>query len=522
MHFISAKKLIQIGLILFGFFLSRVGFSQDTIISDGYQKFYFTNGKISSEGTLKNGKPDGYWKSYNQNGTLKSEGNRKNFELDSLWKFYNEEGNLLLEINYQKGKKNGIKTTYLEKEIIREVFINDIKEGYTRYYFKDGKLKQEVPFVKGQEQGFGKEFDEEGMIITLTEYKKGFIVDRMRINRKDANGRRIGKWFTFFENGNIKTEVSYKNDLKNGYYKEYAENGDLVKILKYLDGVVQEEALEIQKLEVQNEYFPNGKVKISAMFRNGVPEGIMRQYDSAGVVEKSFLYRNGLIVGEGIVKDDGNRHGPWKEFYPDGSLKAEGKYENGKPTGEWKFYYSNGKMEQTGRYNKAGKPDGLWKWYFEDGQLQREENYRAGLKDGLSTTYDEKGTIIEEGEFIDGNEDGAWIEQIGDTYTKGAYRDGLRNGLWTYYYLENRDNGTDSLCFFRGNFIEDYPDGKHVYYYENGKTKTEGSYVMGKREGDWYLYNEDGTLFLVITYKNGIETRYDGVKIKPAYENEEE
>ena len=29
--------------------------------------YYFENGKVSSEGTLRNGKPDGYWKSYHRN-----------------------------------------------------------------------------------------------------------------------------------------------------------------------------------------------------------------------------------------------------------------------------------------------------------------------------------------------------------------------------------------------------------------------------------------------------------------------
>ncbi|MBL7883037.1 MAG: hypothetical protein JNL69_03140, partial [Bacteroidia bacterium] len=61
---------------------------------NGYNKFYYENGKLSSEGLMRDGKPDGYWKTYSPNGTLKSEGNRKNFQLDSTWKFYNEQGKL--------------------------------------------------------------------------------------------------------------------------------------------------------------------------------------------------------------------------------------------------------------------------------------------------------------------------------------------------------------------------------------------------------------------------------------------
>jgi antitoxin component YwqK of YwqJK toxin-antitoxin module len=78
------------------------------------------------------------------------------------------------------------------------------------------------------------------------------------------------------------------------------------------------------------------------------------------------------------------------------------------------------------------------------------------------------------------------------------------------------------LLFFKGSFIDDNPDGRHVYYWDNGKIKDEGLYVMGKKEGDWMKYNYDGTLFMIISYKNGVETRYDGVKIKPLFEKTDE
>lgn len=495
--------------------------AQDTIRQDGFQKFYYPNGKLSSEGILKDGKPDGYWKSYNLNGTLKSEGNRKNFELDSLWKFYNEDGRLMVDISYRSGKKNGFKTTYLDKETVRENFVDDVKEGLTVYLYSDGKVKQEIPFVNGLEQGYGKEYAPDGTIVTLTEYKRGFIVDRMRINRKDGSGRKQGRWCTFFDNGNLKTEATYRDDRINGYYKEYARNGDLLKILKYTDGVVEPEAAEVRKLDVQNEYYPDGKVKVSAMFRNGVPEGVRREYSEDGTISKCETYLNGAVIATGVVKEDGNRDGPWKDFYPDGSLKAEGKYDDGKQVGEWKYYHPNGKIEQTGKFSKQGKLDGTWKWYYEDGLLLREESYRNGLRDGVSTEYDETGKVVEEGEYLDGKEEGPWFDVTGDCVIKGTYRDGLRNGMWYYYYLDRKEGKTDSICFYKGNFIEDNPDGKHTWYWEDGKVKDEGSYVNGLKEGDWYKYNSDGTLFMIITYRQGAEVKFDGVRIKPPFEKEE-
>ncbi len=73
--------------------------------SNAYNVFYYENGNISSEGSMRNGKPDGYWKNYYENAVLKSEGNRKDYMLDSIWKFYSYDGRLNLEISYKNGKK---------------------------------------------------------------------------------------------------------------------------------------------------------------------------------------------------------------------------------------------------------------------------------------------------------------------------------------------------------------------------------------------------------------------------------
>ncbi len=512
-------RYLLLALIFFNLLVPSFG--QDSIRNDGFQQFFYQNGKLSSEGTMKAGQPDGYWKSYYETGTLKSEGNRLNFKLDSIWKFYNPKGKLVLEITYQEGKRNGFKTSFLDRETIREYFINDIKEKFTMYYHPDGWKKLEIPYIKGLEQGIGKEYNETGDIITITEYKKGYIVERLKINRKDKYDRKQGRWMSFWENGKIRLEGTYKNNMKNGYFKEYSEKGDLIKITKFLDDIMQPEAVEIQKLEIEKEYYADGKVKTTRLYRNGILEGISIAYSPEGMILSAIEYRNGLVAGEGLVLEDGGRTGHWKEYYPGGTLKAEGDYNNGTKTGSWKYYHMNGKIEQTGVYNNQGKPDGIWRWYYDSGQLLREENYYRGKKDGLTEEYSEDGTIIERGDYLEDLEDGPWFQLIGDFYQRGTYRDGLRTGNWVSYQLNKGETGTDSLTLFKGNFLDDLPDGKHTYYWDNGKVRDEGTFVAGKKEGDWIKYNYDGTLFLIITYRNGIETRYDGVKITPPYEPEE-
>jgi antitoxin component YwqK of YwqJK toxin-antitoxin module len=485
---------------------------ENKTVTDGYQVFYHPNGQKSSEGTMRNGKPDGYWKTYNEEGILVSEGNRNNFDLDSSWIFYDDKGKIALEINYLGGKKNGIRKTYREDEIIEENFKNDIKEGLTSYYYPDGLTKKEVMFRNGLEDGLSREFDTDGRIITLTTYKSGFITEREIINRYDNNRKKHGPWKYFYADGKVQREGYYRHGEEHGYFKEYDKDGNLVTTAKFADGVKLEDVAELVKLDLRKDYYPDGKIKIAATYnKEGKPEGIRREYAPDGSIEKSYIFRNGIMIGEGIVTEKGERDGFWKEYYDDGKLRAEGKYNKDMKEGPWKYYHGNGMVEQEGTYYK-GKPEGDWRWYYAGGETLREEIYYNGLLDGAMTEYDEEGYVITKGQYIEGKEDGEWYYRYGDNETDGSYADGMRNGLWKYYDVPD-EMGKQKILRFEGRFIEDNPHGKHTYYWANGNRKEEGEYVMGRKEGDWIFFSNDGLPFIIVSYLNGVETRYDGIQV---------
>jgi len=355
-------------------------FAQEDIIPNGYNTFYYENGEVASEGTMRNGKPDGYWKTYYQNGILKSDGNRKDFLLDSIWTFYNDSGYVALQITYKKDKKNGIRRTFHENEIIEENFIDDVKQGFTYFYYPDKKLWKEINFVDGLEEGIGREYArKDGRVIKLIYHKKGFISDIENINRIDKTGMKQGKWKYFYDNWQVRLDGEYKNDLKHGYFKEYSRDGSLMTTSKYIDGILQEDVAELAKLDIKREYYPSGNVKIVASYKEEVPEGIRREYSPDGEVVAGYIFKQGDVIGEGIINEEGIKDGPWKEFYTNGALKSEGVYDQGKRIGLWKFYHPNSQLEQTGYYNKQGKEDGAWAWYFATGDLEREESYFNGM-----------------------------------------------------------------------------------------------------------------------------------------------
>jgi len=488
-------------------------FSQQDSADFKFVQFFYADGKISSEGYLRENKPDGFWKTYHENGLLKSEGNRKDFLLDGIWKFYDLEGKLTLEISYLNNIKNGKRVTYLEDEYIVETFVNDIKQGYTYHYFPDHRKKKEILFVDGLEEGMMKEYDEEGIVITLYQYRKGFIVSREIINRYNTLKNKHGLWMEFYETGELKRTEEWRNGILNGFVKEFEKNGNLKSIEKFVNGEVQIQAEELKQYDIRYDYYADGKIKIMGSYHNDLPDGVRREYDESGKIIRGYIFREGFMVAEGIIDEKGLKQGPFIEYHENGRVKAEGRYRDSKPVGPWKYYYLDGILEQEGTFDSRGRQIEEWIWYYQTGSVWRKENYIEGLLEGEYEEYDISSKLIVKGQYFDGEETGKWFWEIGDVREDGNYVEGQYSGNWKITDLET------GKIIFEGKYLDGYPNGKHSQFWPNGQKRREGHYVMGKREGEWIYYDLEGRIMLKISYKNGIEQRYDNVVIQPIIED---
>jgi uncharacterized protein len=487
----------------------------DTVKPNGYNVFHFDNGIVSSEGFMKNGKPEGIWKNYYESGKLKSEGKRNNHQLDSTWKFYSEKQFILLELNYRNGKRHGIQKMYYDSAKIRSVesYVDDKRDGVSRYFGPEGKLVREVPFKEGVEEGLAKEYDDEGTVIFISTYKNGFLVKQQEINRKDARGLKQGPWKFFYENSQqVKWEGTFKNNLKNGTFREYDINGKVIKTEEYLNGELVDMVSinnkgQSVKMEVRREYYPNAQDRIVGTYKNGVPDGVFREYSMEGDVIGSKVYREGKVTGEGILDDSGLEQGHWKYFYyPKGKIKSEGDYKDGKKIGVWKYYHENGNLMQIGSY-VDDKPEGIWKWYYENGKALREETYKNGKEVGEAREFlDSTAKVITQGTYVDGKKEGFWVYEIGDMKVSGNYREGLEEGVWKEHYRNGR-------LSFEGAYVKGEPNGTHKFYYDNGVIQEERNYRLGLRDGDWKYFDRDGIKVVTINYRDDKEMKIDGIRL---------
>lgn len=458
-----------------------------------YKVFRYDNDSVSSEGTLRDGKPDGYWKTYYENGRLKSEGNRENFLLEGLWVFYSEEGDTTLTVTYHHDLKNGLRKTYLSDEIQEDYFENNIRSGVSRRFDRRYHLLQVIPIKDGYEHGVSPVYDTRGLLIEIITYKKGFLNSREVINRYDAQGQKNGYWKAFYDNFELKWEQYYRHGLREGYYKEYDEKGNLKVIKKYVNDVEQIVESETKPLQMQHEYYPNGRIKREASFRGGKREGTWREFDENGNVISSQIYQNGRLVQSGVMDTDGTRRGEWVELYPDSTLRAQGLYLNGKRSGTWKFYYPGEVLEQEGEY-RNGQLEGTWIWYYPNGKIQKQEDFMAGVPEGRYVEYDEKGNVIASGSYFEGMKSGKWKEQSGDVLSEGEYRNDRQVGEWTSYYSNGK-------MAFKGTFKAGYPDGEQYFYYRNGRLREIQSYSGGIRNGVWKKFLDTGELFFEEKYE---------------------
>ena len=103
----------------------------------------------------------------------------------------------------------------------------------------------------------------------------------------------------------------------------------------------------------------------------------------SGIVYNTNEDRDTVLIGE---YKNGHKHGVWKTFYPNGSLKERRFYKKGLKVGLYEGFYNDGAknfvfMFKNGEYNGTNS---LW---AKDGQLIEEFNYKMGREFGSQKVW---------------------------------------------------------------------------------------------------------------------------------------
>lgn len=200
-------------------------------------------------------------------------------------------------------------------------------------------------------------------------------------NATDSKGMKQGAWQKLGANGKMVYEGQFKDNIPQGVFNYYYEDGKLRTVLTYsLDG----------KKAVSVSYHPNGKKMAEGDYFETKKDGIWKYYSDLETLASEEFYQNGVAGGTwklfyesgGILEEcpykNGAKDGRFRQFFTDGEVKSEIIFVKGKYEGKAIFYFPGGKPLMTGRFLDDLK-EGLWTTYKESGDKESEIEYAAGV-----------------------------------------------------------------------------------------------------------------------------------------------
>ncbi|MDT0556300.1 toxin-antitoxin system YwqK family antitoxin [Patiriisocius hiemis] len=134
-----------------------------------------------------------------------------------------------------------------------------------------------------------------------------------------------------------------------------------------------------------------------------------------------------------------------KEYYENGTLKAEGWALGNKKIKFWIFYHNNGAVASKGNY-KNNKKDGYWYYYNTQNKLIKEGHYINGSAENWWIFYDIANQKKAKYQFKDNQKNGFALQYNKQKLMRAEkYENDEKVGEWTSVWAFKRDNPDVSL-----------------------------------------------------------------------------
>lgn len=416
---------------------------------DGTQRRWSGNGKLIEEMHYSDGLRDGRYSTWYSNGKKKEEfhyaivqlSNRKASVEHGKQTTWNANGNTAKIIYYRNGEKWGTEEVWSDNGNKRRIvtYVADKKTGPYTFWHDNGQLSEAGAFdtihkkygdrnvIEEVKTGLCKSWNKAGVLTAEGNYIKG---------------KQDGKHITRYEDGTLKSELTYRKGEVYGPQRFWFGNGQL----QYL----------------REQYMDYDSIRRSPYYRM---EGVYEEYREDGSIVKKGNY----------IK--GKQHGHWV-YYSKNTLYEEADYHYGMLLNTHKIYHPNGKLLREEHYDlyRINNRDttmlnGPYIDYFDNGAVSMRKNYVDGkLVNDNAKTYSKSGFLTME--YID---EGANVRKI----------DYSENGV---IKLESVAVKEPTVSIERLKFLPE------KFYDDNGKLRKKINYVNGKAQGFMTEWNENGQL----------------------------
>ncbi|WP_066632402.1 toxin-antitoxin system YwqK family antitoxin [Labilibacter marinus] len=199
--------------------------------------------------------------------------------------------------------------------------------------------------------------------------------DTNNINLEDNSGLKQGLWIVK-KDGRILEKGKYKNNRKEGVWLNYFENGNIKTEITFINGEAKGHA---------KFFYENGKLREEGNWQVDHWEGSYKYFFESGKISYDWFYNS-----------NGKRQGEQRYFYENGEKMYEGQWENGKTEGVLKVYNDQGMLVQeklfnNGKFEQAKTP------------VKQDSSSAKFSGTGFHTIMNLRGDIDEKGFFVKGD-----------------------------------------------------------------------------------------------------------------------
>jgi antitoxin component YwqK of YwqJK toxin-antitoxin module len=266
----------------------------------------------------RRGRHDGEYTIWRNKKVMRVHGQFEHGKRDGLWTWNDRDANKEREGNYLDGKRDGPWTEWYENKIV-----------FTGSYAQ-GKPDGEFIYYDRNQNEIGR-FDIKGGTGTmLTFWPNKKVASRQRLYQGAADGL----YQELTSKGKVVVEGHYRNDVKHGAWKEWTAEGaptleqtwkrgklDGV-VKKYVDGKLSTEvAYKDGKAVGKYAEYRSGKPAVTGQFADDRKTGVWTEYDADGRVLLTATYKDGVLEG------------PWRQLVA--GVVLEGTLTQGRRTGTW-------------------------------------------------------------------------------------------------------------------------------------------------------------------------------------------
>ena len=308
----------------------------------------------------------------------------------------------------------------------------------------------------------------------------GIAIEYHKINKikilevKYLNGKKHGKYQSWFIDGEKKQSGNYLNGQFNGEFIGWYKSGRKKFIAQFLNDMGNGENIK---------WYRNGKRELVENWKNGEANGAFKRWFENGNIELDEYWV------------DNSENGEHKGWFLNGKKRFVKKFDKGKLVSsvEW---YANGKL-------RSKAPVLIDKKEYDFNRLNSVKNitYLNGSKkvfSGIAISIDPKTNIkLKHMVYVRGKKNGlqSLYYDNGNSHIKGNYIDNKKDGEFKIWFLNNQIQ-------FLGSYMENKEDGKQELWFNNGQRKSVGNYVDGKRYGKFESWYENGNKNFVQILKN--------------------